>query len=185
MGFLFERNSTYEEFKLEIILAGYGGQGIILSGIILGSAGIYDNKNVVQVQSYGPEARGGACKSEVIISDNPIYYPLVQNADMLLAMSQEALDKYVYLLKPDGVLIVDSDLVKNAPFNNVHKIPATDLAFQKFQRRIVANMIMLGSIIRITKVVTYQALEKAIIENVPKNTEEINLKAIKLGYNYG
>lgn len=170
--------------RVEIILGGYGGQGIILSGIILGMAGIYDNKEVTQVQSYGPEARGGACKAEVIISDKPIYYPFAQKVDILLAMSQEALNKYISRLKPNGILIVDSDLVKEVPFKPVHNTPATDLAIKKLKRRIVANMVMLGSIARITKVVSRQALERAMRENVPKGTEKLNINAMKLGYSY-
>jgi 2-oxoglutarate ferredoxin oxidoreductase subunit gamma len=139
---------------------------------------------VTQVQSYGPEARGGACKAEVVISDDPIHYPLVRRADTLLAMSQEALDRYIGNISPRGVLIVDSDLVKKVQFDSIVRIPATEMASQKLKRRIVANIIMLGALVRATKIVSRQALEKAIYENVPKGTEELNKKALELGYNY-
>ena len=165
-------------------IAGFGGQGIILAGIILGTAGFLDGKHVTQVQSYGPEARGGACKAEVVISNDPIHYPLVQMADFLLAMSQEALDRYIGNISPDGVLIIDSDLVRETQFNSIIRIPATEMASQKLKRSIVANMIMLGALLRATNIVSRKALEKAIYENVPKGTEELNKKALELGYNY-
>jgi 2-oxoglutarate ferredoxin oxidoreductase subunit gamma len=168
--------------RVEVILAGYGGQGVVVSGIILGAAGVYDGNYATQVQSYGPEARGGACKTEVVISGTPVYYPLVQKADILVAMSQEALTKYISRLNAEGTLFVDSDLVKHKQFAHVHEIPATDLASKELGKKVVANMIMLGSVARITKVVSQNALERATIRNVPKGTEDLNIRAIKLGY---
>lgn len=169
--------------RTEVMIAGFGGQGVISAGFILGKAVLYDNKYATQIQSYGPEARGGACRSEVVISDEPIDYPGVINADILLTMSQESFNKYISTLKSEGIVIFDVDLVrKTLKGEKIHGIPATRIAFKRLKRRIVANMIMLGSLASITNVVTKNSLEKAVKESVPRGTEEINLEAIKIGY---
>jgi len=171
--------------KKEIRLAGFGGQGVVLSGVILGRAAVlYDKKRATQTQSYGAEARGGAARSEVIISAETIDYPQVINPDILVAMSQRALDKYIKDLKPHGILIVDSELVKDLPETcsfSLYRIPASQIASQEFGRTIVANMIMLGFLIGLTEVVSREALKKSVRDSVPEGTEEINLKALEKG----
>ena len=171
--------------RTEIIIAGFGGQGVILAGFILGRAALYDGKYATQIQSYGPEARGGACRSEVIIADEPIDYPGVVEADILLTMSQESFNKYINTLKSGGVLFFDADLVKvdkTLIRGKAYEIPATRIASETFKRRIVANMIMLGALSSLTKVVTKESLEKTVKESVLGGTEGINLEAIKMGF---
>ncbi|ENN96151.1 2-oxoglutarate ferredoxin oxidoreductase subunit gamma [Methanocaldococcus villosus KIN24-T80] len=173
--------------RREIRLSGFGGQGIILAGVILGkAAALYDNKEAVQTQSYGPEARGGYSKSEVVISDEPIDYPKVIKPDILVCMSQQAYDKYKDDIKENGTLIVDEDLVSLNELPkvkvNIYKIPFTRIASEKIGLPIVANIVMLGSLVRITNIVSKEAMEKAILNSVPKGTEEKNLLAFKLGY---
>ena len=171
--------------KEEIRIAGFGGQGVVLSGVILGRAAVlYDGKKAIQTQSYGAEARGGAARSEVIISDERIDYPRVINPDILVAMSQQALDKYTRDLKPSGILLVDSGLVKDLPENynfSLYQLPASQIASEEFNRIIVANMIMLGFLVGLTGVVSPGALKKSVRESVPGGTEEINLKALERG----
>jgi len=171
--------------KKEIRIAGFGGQGVVLSGVILGRAAVlYDRKKAVQTQSYGAEARGGAARSEVIISDESIDYPKVINPDILVAMSQRALDRYVKDLKSKGILIVDSDLVENLPEDkdfSLYRISASQIASTEFGRTIVANMIMLGFLVSLTGVVSLEALKKSVKESVPKGTEDINLRALEKG----
>ena len=145
---------------------------------------LYDKKGATQTQSYGGQARGGAARSEVIISDESIDYPQVINPDILVAMSQRALDKYIKDLKPGGILIVDSELVKDLPQNrslSLYRIPASQIASQEFGRTIVANMIMLGFLVGLTEVVSRQALKKSVRESVPEGTKDLNLRALKKG----
>lgn len=169
--------------RFEIRLAGEGGQGMILAGVILAeAAAIYDNKNVVQTQTYGPEARGGASKAEVIISQDEIDHPEVISADVLVAMSQEACDKYAANLKKDGLLIVDSDKVKRVPQTTAIKIPITRIAVEATGRAITANVVSLGILVGLTNIVTRSAIEKAIIARAPKGTEELNQKALLRGF---
>ena len=171
--------------RIEVRLTGFGGQGIVLSGIILARAAMYDKKEVVQTQSYGPEARGGACSSEVIISDEAILYPLIEEADILVAMSQEALDKHKNSIKRGGMLILDSDTISRSPKKSeikVNKVAATGIASEKFGKGIVANLVMLGALTNLTGIVSKEAMEKAVKESIPRGTEEINLKAFEEGY---
>ena len=152
--------NTIERF--EVRLAGAGGQGLILAGLILAEAiAIYDGRNAIHTQSYGPEARGGASRSEVIISDGEIHYPKVISADVLLALSQVACDKYFYGLKPDGFLIVDSEFVERAPSSNAVSIAITELAKEASGRAITANIVSLGLIGGLTDIVSREALEQA------------------------
>lgn len=168
--------------RYEIRLAGTGGQGLILAGIILAeAAAIYDGKNAVQTQSYGPEARGGASRAEVIISSEPIDYPEVTQADLLLALSQEACDKYYYNLKKDGLLIVDSDRVTRVPTNQAFQIPIASIAREATERTITSNVVSLGIIVGITGIVSRTAIEKAVAARAPKGTQEMNLKALAAG----
>jgi len=168
--------------RTEIRLAGKGGQGMILAGIILAeAAAIYDGKQVTQTQSYGPEARGGASKSEVVIADGEIDHPEVMSADVLVALSQEAFNKYAPGFKPGGLLIVDSDQVFNAPESAV-KIPISWLAVEKTGKEITANTVALGVLVGLTGVVSLQALEKAVAARAPRGTEEMNRKALEAGF---
>ncbi|MCD6471942.1 2-oxoacid:ferredoxin oxidoreductase subunit gamma [Candidatus Aerophobetes bacterium] len=171
--------------RIEVRLTGFGGQGVVLSGIILARAAMYDKKEMVQTQSYGPEARGGACRSEVVISEEAILYPLVEEADILVAMSQEALDKHIDSIKKGGTLIIDSDTISRVPEKigiKVNKVPATSIASEKLGKGIVANIVMLGALTNLADIVSKEAMEKAVKESVPQGTEAINLKALEEGY---
>lgn len=169
----------------ELTLSGSGGQGLILGGIILAEAALFDDKNVVQSQSYGPEARGGASRSEVIISDNVINYPKVNKCNTLLALTQQSCDKYIDSLKSGGTLILD-DSIKDIPNRDdieVFSIPIVETASNKLGKPMVANIIALGSIYGLTKIVTKESLEKAVLNRVPKGTEKLNKKALEEGIN--
>lgn len=171
--------------RTEIRLTGAGGQGLILGGIILAeAAAIYDGLNAIQTQSYGPEARGGASKAEVIISSEEIDYPKVTSPDILLAMNQEAFMKYSAGLKPDGVLIIDSTYVETEPpkSGKFYSIPITDIARTEVGRTIVANIVAMGVIVGLTGIVSPEALEKAVLRRVPRGTEELNRKALEAGF---
>ncbi len=167
----------------EVRFSGFGGQGIILSAVILGRAAVmYDGNYAVQTQVYGPEARGGASMSAVIIDDQPILYPKVTNPDIFVIMSQEGFEKYGAHAGEHAVMILDSSLVQSRPQCRYTEIPATREAKQTLGRDIVANIIMLGALVRTTGVVGEVAIEKAILDSVPKGTENLNLKAMKLGF---
>jgi 2-oxoglutarate ferredoxin oxidoreductase subunit gamma len=168
--------------RREVRFSGFGGQGIILSAVILGRAAVmYDNKFAVQTQVYGPEARGGASMSAVIIDDEPILYPKVAVPDIYVIMSQEGFEKYGANARPDAVMLLDSSLVHSRPSCTYHEVPATAEATQTLKRPIVANIVMLGALVGFTRVVGADALEKAILDSVPKGTEELNMKAMKIG----
>lgn len=169
--------------KIEVRISGLGGQGVVLAGQILGRAAAYDGKNVVQTQSYGAEARGSAAKSEVIISDSKIGFPVVRKCDVLIAMNQEALDKHLKDLKEDGVLIVDSTYIKKIPekISKVFKIPATENAEKAFGAKIYANMLILGALTELTNIVSEKAMEKAMEDTVAKKVAKINKQAYKKG----
>jgi 2-oxoglutarate ferredoxin oxidoreductase subunit gamma len=169
--------------KTEIRIGGSGGQGVVLAAQILGKAAVLDGKNALQTQAYGAEARGSLSKSEVIISDGKIGFPAVRKPDILVAMSQEALDKLLKDLKPDGTLIVDSTNITTVPETNakVHKIPMTETAKKTFGDTIYANMIMLGVFVKITNLVTVQSMENTIRENVSAKTVETNINAFRKG----
>jgi 2-oxoglutarate ferredoxin oxidoreductase subunit gamma len=168
--------------RYEIRLAGTGGQGAILAGILLAEAAIRDGKNVVQTQSYGPEARGGASRCEVVISDQEIHYPKVIDADITLCMSQEACDRYGRMVARAGVLILDQDHVSRAPTTRAIRAPMTTLAREVTGREIVANVVGLGVLVGLTGIVSREALEQAIRDRVPQGTAEINLKALATGF---
>ncbi len=169
--------------RVEIRLAGEGGQGMILAGIILAeAAGVYDGQNVVQTQDYGPEARGGASKSEVILSSGEIDYPKVISADILVAMSQEACDKYASALRKEGTLIVDEDKVGRVPTTRAIKAPITRLAVESTGKAITANVVALGFLVGLTQAVTREAIEKAVTARAPKGTEDMNRAALQAGF---
>jgi 2-oxoglutarate ferredoxin oxidoreductase subunit gamma len=163
-------------------LSGSGGQGMILMGIILAEAvGIYEGKFVAQTQSYGPEARGGSSKSEIIVSDTEIDYPKAMKPDLLLAMNQRSCDEFCGDLKPEGILIVDSTFVSQVPLPRAIRIPFTRIAREKFHREVVANILALGALTQLTPVVSLKSMEMAVLERVPKGTEKLNRDALKAG----
>jgi len=167
----------------EIRLSGSGGQGLVFAGTVLAEAiGIYDEKNVAQTQSYGPEARGGASRSDVVVSKGEIYYPKTTKLDLLLALTQEACDQYCFALKENGLLVVDSALVTQLPLREVLGFPFTQVAKDKLKTPIVANMVALGAVCALTKVVSKNALIEAVRKRAPKGTEELNLQALQLGF---
>jgi len=171
--------------RYEIRFSGAGGQGLILAGIIMGeAAAIFDGKQAVQSQSYGPEARGGASKSEVVISDEPIDFPKATTVDALLALTQEACDKYSADLKEGGILLVDSDMVKKLPKGNftVVGIPIINIAKNEIGRTIVANIVALGAMVALTGVVTKESAEKAVLSRVPEAFVDLNRTAFLAGY---
>ena len=170
--------------RYEIRLSGSGGQGLILMGIILAEAiGIYDGKYVAQTQSYGPEARGGSSKSEVIVSDEEIDYPKAMSLDLLLAMNQKSCDEFYPDLKPDGLLIVDSTFVTQIPTPKAFQVPFTRIAREKFKREVVANIIALGALSQLSPIVSAKAVESAVLARVPKGTEKLNRDALRAGMN--
>jgi 2-oxoglutarate ferredoxin oxidoreductase subunit gamma len=168
--------------RYEIRLGGSGGQGIILMGIILAEAiGIYDGRYVAQTQSYGPEARGGSSKSEVIVGDEEIDYPKAMKPDLLLAMNQKSCDEFYPDLKPEGLLIVDSTFVTQIPTAKAFQVPFTRIAREKFKREVVANIIALGALAQLSPIVSLKAIEAAVLARVPKGTEKLNRDALKAG----
>jgi 2-oxoglutarate ferredoxin oxidoreductase subunit gamma len=171
--------------KKEIIVTGFGGQGIVLAGRIIGmAAALGDRKESTLVQSYGPESRGGACCAQVVISDKVIQYPYIDKPDVLICMSQGAYEKYKDQLKSDGTLLTDRDLVKADEDRDYFSIPATRMA-EELGRKMMANIIMIGFATAIALVTSKKAAEEAITSSVPKGTEEMNIKAFAKGYDYG
>jgi 2-oxoglutarate ferredoxin oxidoreductase subunit gamma len=169
--------------KYEVRLSGSGGQGLLLAGIILAEGAINDGKNAVQTQSYGPEARGGASKSEVIISTETIDFPKVRNCDILLALTQKSYEQYSEGLKDNGILIIDSSVeVKNGDNKQIYRVPILDTAVKELGKPMVTNIVALGAIVEITKLISKESLEKAVLDRVPKGTEELNKKALSMGY---
>ncbi len=167
--------------RYEIRLAGSGGQGLILAGVILAeAAGIYDGKFVCQTQSYGPAARGGASKAEVVISDGEIDYPKAIRPDVLLALNQTSLDKYLVDLKPGGVLLVDADLVREVPMEGAVAIAFTRLA-RELGKEMMANIVALGALAVVTQAVSPEGLKSAVLARVPAHTRELNEKALEAG----
>lgn len=172
--------------RFEIRLSGSGGQGLIFAGVVLAQAiATIDDRNVVQTQSYGPEARGGASRADLVISDGPISYPKPMKLDLLLALTQEACDTYYPTLKEGGILIVDSDMVTQVPTSNYYGFPFTQLARQDIGVPMVANIISLGAICSLTGIVSEKALNEVVKIRAPRGTEEKNLAALKLGLKIG
>lgn len=174
--------------RTEIRFAGFGGQGVVLAGMILGEAAvIHDGLHAIQTQTYGAAARGGAARSDVIVSDAPITYPQVTAPDIMAAFTLDALNKYMDEMKDGALLIYDGSLFtppEGLPFR-IHNCPATGTAVNELGRGIVANMVMLGFLTALTGVVSEGAVEDAIRGNVPKGTEELNLKAFRRGMEMG
>ncbi|UCF59856.1 MAG: 2-oxoacid:acceptor oxidoreductase family protein [Anaerolineaceae bacterium] len=170
--------------RTEIRLAGFGGQGIGLAGLILGKAvSLYDGLEAVMTQAYGPEARGGASSTNLVVADRPIDYPFVQEADILVTLSQEAYTRFRDEAKPEALVIIDEDLVQPSPQDSCLKVPATKLA-EDLGRRIVANVVMLGFLTATTGLVERESIEDAIKSSVRENVLELNMKAFAAGYEY-
>jgi 2-oxoglutarate ferredoxin oxidoreductase subunit gamma len=168
--------------RYEIRLSGSGGQGLILAGIILAeAAGIYDGRFVTQTQSYGPEARGGVSRSDVIISGEEIDYPKAIRLDMLLAMNQKSCDQYFSDLKRAGVLLVDSTFVSELPTEGAIAIPFTRIARERIGKEVVANVVALGALTVFCAVVSRRAMKTAVLVRVPKRTEKLNRTALRAG----
>jgi len=168
--------------RYEIRFSGSGGQGIITAAVVMADAiGRFDNNHVCQTQSYGPEARGGKSKAEVVLSSSPIDYPKALNVDLLLAMTQTSCDAYFFDLKSDGLLVVDSDLVQQLPTSRSVTIPFTKIAREETGKELVANMVALGAVGFLSGKVSLDGLEKALLSRVPKGTEEMNFKALSAG----
>jgi len=151
------------------------------------AACIHGDKNAVQTQSYGPESRGGSCKSEVVIADEEIDYPKVVEPDVLVVMSQEAFTNYADSLKSNGTLLLDPDMVPRHEFKGnarVFKVPSTKIA-EELGKTIVANVVMLGALVAITEITSAEAFKNSLLSNIPKGTEKLNLAAFERGYEYG
>jgi len=169
--------------KLEVRISGLGGQGVVFAGQILGRAAVYDGMYAIQTQSYGAEARGSAARSEVIISDHKVWFPIVRKCDILVAMNQSSLNEHLNDLKKDGSLLVDEHMVREVPQvrTSVFRVPATRVAETELKSRIYANVILLGALVRIAEIVSVKATEKAIVDLVPQESLEKNLAGFKRG----
>jgi len=171
----------------EIRVAGFGGQGVILSAVVLGkAASIYHNAYATMTQSFGPEARGGACSAQLVLSDSPVLYPYVTNPDILVVMSQEAYSRFVPELKDGGILIVEQDLVRVDQLRGeikVYSVPATRIA-EQLGKRMVLNSVMVGFFTAVTQLLEPNAVRKAVADSVPSGFREINLKAFDKGVEY-
>ena len=170
----------------KIVITGFGGQGVVLAGRIVGkSAAIGDKLESTMVQSYGPESRGGACSTQVTIADGEIFYPYITHPDILVAMSQAGYEKYKDLLKEDGILIVDEDLVQpGAEAADYFSVPSTRFA-EEMGLKMMANIIMIGFFTAVTEAISLEAARRTVLESVPKGTEKKNMGAFEKGWEYG
>ena len=172
----------------EIRIAGFGGQGVILSAVVLGkAASIYENGFATMTQNFGPEARGGACSAQLVLSDSPVLYPYVTRPDIMVIMSQEAYNRFANELKPEGMLIVEEDLVRVSNPNSdkkVYSIPATRIA-EELGKRMVLNSVMVGFFTAVTNLLSADAVRKAVADSVPPSFRELNIKAFDKGFEYG
>lgn len=172
--------------KWQARLTGTGGQGLITAGIILAEAAIIDGKEAIQSQSYGPEARGGASKAEVIISNETINYPKVTTPDLVLCMSPESYEKYSSNISENGILVIDSSQIPDIREDNTKKIfvPITKIAREEVGKVIASNIVALGAVAGASQIVSFESLKEAILRRIPKGTEEMNTKALELGWDY-
>ncbi len=169
--------------RIEIRLAGTGGQGVILASVVLAeAAAVQEGRQVVQTQSYGPEARGGASKADVIISDEPILFPKCRKLDVLLCLSQQAVDKYLDDLKQRGTAVIDSFYVRDCPRAGAVVLPLSETARNVLGRELFTNIVALGALARITGAVRLESLKTAIARRVPPATVEVNQRALTLGW---
>jgi len=174
--------------RTEIRLAGFGGQGVILAGMIIGrAAAIYENLEATLVQSFGPEARGGACSAQVVISTEPVYYPYIDHSDMLVVMSQEASTLFAPRVKHGGLILYEQDLVAASslpPSIRALGVPATRIA-EDLRRKMILNIVMVGFFAAVSRTLGREAFENAVRTMVPPGTETLNLKAFDQGYRHG
>ena len=172
----------------ELRIAGFGGQGVILSAVVLGkAASIYENGFATMTQNFGPEARGGACSAQLVISDSPVLYPYVTRPDIMVIMSQEAYNRFASELRPGGVLIIEEDLVRVSDLKGdlkVYSVPATRFA-EELGKRMVLNSILVGFFTAVTKLLSADSVRKAVADSVPSASRELNLKAFDRGLAYG
>jgi len=172
----------------EIRVAGFGGQGVILSAILLGkAASIYQGAFATMTQNFGPEARGGACSAQLVLSDSPVLYPYVTKPDILVVMSQEAYVRFAPELKDGGIMIVERDMVRVSDLNKdvrVFSVPATRIA-EELGKRMVLNSVMVGFFTAVTRLLNADAVRKAVADSVPKSFLDLNLKAFEKGFEYG
>jgi 2-oxoglutarate ferredoxin oxidoreductase subunit gamma len=172
----------------EIRIAGFGGQGVILSAVVLGkAASIYENGFATMTQNFGPEARGGACSAQLVISDSPVLYPYVTRPDIMVILSQEAYNRFASELRPGGVLIIEEDLVrvsdlKGAP--KVYSVPATRFA-EELGKRMVLNSVLVGFFTAVTSLLSADSVRNAVADSVPSASRELNLQAFNKGFAYG
>jgi len=171
-------------FRKEFRFSGSGGQGLILASIVLAKAAANEGYRVTQTQSYGPESRGGYSRADVIISNNEIYFPEAQVFDFLIALTQEASDKYVYDLKEDGLLLIDTHSVKNLGMtvNNLVELDLSEITLQKLGSVMPMNIVSLAMMTRLSDIITDKELEQALRETLKPSIVELNLKAMKLGF---
>jgi 2-oxoglutarate ferredoxin oxidoreductase subunit gamma len=176
--------------RTEIRIAGFGGQGVILAGIVLGHAvAVHEGKKAVQTQSYGAETRGGAAKAEVVVSEEKIDYPKVISADITITMSQESFERYGATTRPGSALFVDADLVTSGSGSSssggtVYRVPATKIAADQFKKTLAANMVMLGAVAAVTKIVRLESLKMSIREVAPKASADLNTRALERGFEW-
>jgi len=172
----------------EIRIAGFGGQGVILSAIVLGkAASIFQGAFATMTQNFGPEARGGACSAQLVLSESPVLYPYVTHPDIMVVMSQEAYVRFAPELKNRGILIIEQDLVRVSDLSKeiqVYSIPATRIA-EELGKRMVLNSVMVGFFTAVTQLLEPEAVRKAVADSVPASFRELNLKAFEKGYDYG
>jgi 2-oxoglutarate ferredoxin oxidoreductase subunit gamma len=171
--------------QTEFSIAGVGGQGSILAGVILGTAAVtYGGKYAVQTQAYSSQQRGGFAVTWVIISDQPVMFPRVTHPDVLVAQAQDSINRFAHTLKADGILIVDSDMIPTPPedIEQVFKVPATSIARNRLKAPVTMNMVMLGALYKVTGVLSREALEKAIRDAIPQDKAQLNLDAFHLGF---
>ena len=171
----------------QALICGYGGQGIVLAGTILGQAAFNDGKWVGGTNSYGAASRGGACRAEVVISDEPISFPYVIEADALIAMYQTAYDKYIGEIRDGGIVVYDDRFVAPGKVDGLKQVPvpATRTAIEELKSELVANVVMLGAAIEITGLVTKESLRSAVAETVAERLRELDLKALEMGFKLG
>ena len=175
-----------ETIKLKV--GGFGGQGVILAGHVIGkAAAIYGGKHATMTQSFGPEARGSACSAQVLISDDVVRYPYIRRPNVLMVMSQDAYREYEPSLEDGGMLLIEDELVKPEnlrPGIRVYGAPATRIA-EELGKKMVLNIVMIGFFAAVTNLLEKEALRKAVASSVPKGTEELNLTAFERGYACG
>ena len=174
--------------RTEIRITGFGGQGVILAGIVLGYAvAVHEGKKAVQTQSYGAETRGGAARAEVVVSDEKIDYPKVISADITITMSQESFERYGSSTRPGSALFVDADLVTSETGSSggtIYRVPATKIAADEFKKTLAANMVMLGAVAAVTKIVRLESLKLSLREVAPRASTDLNTRALERGFEW-